>query len=322
MLTISADDVDRGLTFPGLVETLRTAFEAGAIQPVRHHHTIERPGAAASTLLLMPAWTDFSAAGASAEGYMGVKIVTVSPDNNTLGKPAVMGIYLLLDGKTGEPRALIDGQRLTLWRTSCASALAAGYLAREDASKLLIVGAGALAPFLAQAHAAVRPIREIRVWNRTAANAGKVAEQLSGLGLSATATENLDAALGWADIVSAATITTSPLVKGALLKPGTHVDLVGAFTPAMRESDDEAIRRARVYVDTRAGATKEAGDIVQAIASGALEPESIVADLHELARGQKKGRESAEEITLFKSVGAALEDLAAAVAVFDTFKSA
>ncbi|MEP9386713.1 ornithine cyclodeaminase family protein [Mesorhizobium sp. KR9-304] len=318
MLTISADDVDRALTFPGLVETLREAFRAGAIQPVRHHHTVERPGgAAASTLLLMPAWTDFGAANASGNGYIGVKIVTVSPDNNALGKPAVMGVYLLLDGTTGEPRALIDGQRLTQWRTACASALAADYLARKDASKLLIVGAGAMAPFLARAHAAVRPIRDIRVWNRTPANAAKVAAQLAAEGLQAGVAEDLDSALGWADIVSAATIATTPLVKGALLKPGTHVDLVGGFTPAMRESDDDTIRRARVYVDTRAGATKEAGDIVQPLASGLLKPEAIVADLHELARGEKKGRESAEEITLFKSVGAALEDLAAAVAVFE-----
>lgn len=322
MLTISADDVDRALDFPGLVETLRAAFKAGAIQPVRHHHTVERPSGAASTLLLMPAWTDFGAADASGDGYMGVKIVTVSPDNNTLGKPAVMGVYLLLDGLTGEPRALIDGQRLTQWRTACASALAADYLAREDASRLLVVGAGAMGEFLTRAHAAVRPIREIRIWNRTPGKAEKLAAELASEGHPATVAEDLDAALGWADIVSAATISTTPLVKGALLKPGTHVDLVGAFTPAMRESDDDAISRARVYVDTRAGATKEAGDIVQALASGVLKPESIVADLHELARGEKKGRKSTQEITLFKSVGAALEDLAAAVAVFGTVKDA
>ena len=319
MLTISADDVDRALTFPGLVETLRAAFKSGAVQPVRHHHTIERPSGAASTLLLMPAWTDFGVAGTANDGYMGVKIVTVSPDNNAIGKPAVMGVYLLLDGVTGEPRALIDGQRLTQWRTACASALAADYLARKDASKLLIIGAGALAPFLARAHAAVRPIKEIRIWNRTPANAEKVAAQLTAEGHRATVARDLDLELGWADVVSAATITTTPVIKGALLKPGAHVDLVGAFTPSMRESDDDTIRRARVYVDTRAGATKEAGDIVQPLASGVLKPEAIVADLHELARGEKNGRESAGEITLFKSVGAALEDLAAAIAVFETF---
>lgn len=320
MLTITADDVDRCLTPDGLVATLRTAFRQGAVQPVRHHHTVERPDGAASTLLLMPAWNDFNAAGTSDGGHIGVKIVTVSPDNNQIGKPAVMGLYLLIDGKTGEPQALIDGQRLTLWRTACASALAASYLAREDASRLLVVGAGALAPFLARAHASVRPIRQIRIWNRTAANAARVAELLKAEGYEAAVADDLDEAVGWADVVSCATISSEPLVRGALLKPGTHVDLVGAFTPTMRESDDEAIRRARVYVDTRAGATKEAGDIVQAVSSGAMKPDDIVADLFELARGEKKGRESADEITLFKSVGAALEDLAAGIAVYRAMK--
>lgn len=316
MLTISASEVDRCLTHAGLVETLRAAFRDGAVQPVRHHHTIARPDGADSTLLLMPAWSDFERAGTSDGGHVGVKIVTVSPDNNKIGKPAVMGLYLLLDGRTGEPQAMIDGQRLTQWRTACASALAASFLAREDASKLLVVGAGALSTFLAKAHSAVRPIGQVRIWNRTPANAEKVAAELRADGIDASVADDLDAALGWADIVSAATISTEPLIKGALLRPGTHVDLVGAFTPTMRESDDEAVRRARVFVDTRAGATKEAGDIVQAIASGALNPDDIVADLFELARGEKKGRTSAEEITLFKSVGAALEDLAAGIAVY------
>jgi ornithine cyclodeaminase len=316
MKTISADEVDVALTFPGLVEALRGAFRDGAVQPVRHHHAIERPDGADSTLLLMPAWTDFNAAGTSDGGHVGVKVVTVSPDNNAVGKPAVFGLYLLLDGKTGEPLAIIDGQRLTQWRTACASALAATYLARADAARLLVIGAGALSPFLARAHSAVRPITEIRIWNRTPANAEKVAGALRREGLNATAVTDLDAAVGWADIVSSATITSDPLVKGAKLKAGAHVDLVGAFTPAMRESDDEAIRRARVYVDTRAGATKEAGDIVQSIASGVLTPDGIVGDLFELTRDEKPGRRSVDEITLFKSVGAALEDLAAGIAVY------
>lgn len=317
MQMISAAEVDRALTFPGLVETLRTAFRDGAIQPVRHHHTVERPTGAASTLLLMPAWTDFNAQGVGGNGHIGVKIVTVSPDNNAVGKPAVMGLYLLLDGTTGEPQALIDGQRLTQWRTACASALAASYLAREDASRLLIVGAGAVAQFLARAHAAVRPIKQISIWNRTPAKAEAVAAELRAEGFDVTVSRDLDAGIAAADIVSCATISTTPLIKGALLRPGTHVDLVGAFTPDMRESDDEAITRARVYVDTRAGAMKEAGDIVQPLASGVLKAEDIIGDLHELARGQKPGRQNASEITLFKSVGAALEDLAAGIAVYE-----
>lgn len=315
MLMLSAGDVDDALTFPGLVETLRIAFRDGAIQPVRHHHAIERPSGAASTLLLMPAWSDFNA-GVSGNGHIGVKIVTVSPDNNAINKPAVMGLYLLIDGTTGEPQALIDGPRLTQWRTACASALAATYLAREDASRLLVIGAGALSTFLAKAHCAVRPIRQIRIWNRTLANAEKVAAQLCADGLEAEAASDLDAELAQADIVSSATISSAPLIKGALLKPGAHVDLVGGFTPTMREADDDAIRRARVFVDTREGATKEAGDIVQPLASGVLAPENIVADLHDLARGDRPGRQGAGEITLFKSVGAALEDLTAGIAVF------
>ncbi|MBN9218183.1 MAG: ornithine cyclodeaminase family protein [Mesorhizobium sp.] len=320
MLTISAAEVDRALTFPGLVETLRAAFRKGAVQPVRHHHPVERPDGAASTLLLMPAWTDFNAAGTSSGGHIGVKIVTVSPDNNTIGKPAVMGLYLLLNGATGEPEALIDGQRLTQWRTACASALAASYLARKDASRLLVIGAGALSPFLAKAHSAVRPITAIRIWNRTPANAEKVAAELRAEGFAAQAAGDLDAELSEADIISSATIATDPLIKGARLKPGAHVDMVGGFTPTMRESDDDAIRRARVYVDTRAGATKEAGDIVIPLASGVLRPEAIIADLHELARGEKKGRASQDKITLFKSVGAALEDLAAGIAVYEALR--
>lgn len=320
MLHFSADDIDRALTFPGLVETLRSAFREGAVQPVRHHHTVERAKGTDSTLLLMPAWTDFKAAGAGADGHIGVKIVTVSPDNNDIAKPAVVGLYLLLDGVTGEPQALMDGPRLTQWRTACASALAASYLARKDASKLLVIGAGAQCKFLARAHAAVRPIKQIRVWNRTLANAETLAASLRGEGFEATAVSDLDAELGWADIITAGTISTTPLVKGAKLKPGCHVDLVGGFTPGMREADDAAISKARVYVDTRAGATKEAGDIVQPIAAGVLKADDIVADLHELTRDQKPARQSADEITLFKSVGAALEDLAAGIAVYKALK--
>ncbi|PZO82371.1 MAG: ornithine cyclodeaminase family protein [Mesorhizobium amorphae] len=319
MLHVSAEEVDRSLSFERLVEVLREAFREGAVQPVRHHHTIERVGAAPTTLLLMPAWNDFSR---NPQGYAGVKIVSVSPDNGAKDLPAVMGVYLLLHGETGAPLALIDGQRLTLWRTAAASALAASYLARADASRLLVIGAGALAPFLARAHASVRPIREIRIWNRTHAKAEALAAELAGEGHAAEATDDLDAALGWADIVSSATISAEPLVKGARLAPGAHVDLVGAFTPTLRESDDAAISRARVFVDVRESAAKEAGDIVQALRTGALTPDAIQADLYDLCRGRHAGRASADEITLFKSVGAAIEDLAAGIAVYERMAQA
>lgn len=319
MIHLSAADLDRYLRYPGLVDILRDAFRRGAVQPLRHHHTIERQTGSDVTLLLMPAWNNSSAAGDG--DYIGVKIVTVSPDNNSIGKPAIMGQYLLLDGGTGEPLALIDGQRLTLWRTACASALAASYLARDDAERLLVVGAGALAPHLVRAHASQRPIRQVRVWNRTIANAEKLADQLRNEGIDAEATGDLPAALGWADIISCATLSPTPLIHGAFLKPGVHVDLVGAYAPNMRESDDEAVRRSSVYVDTHIGATQEAGDIVKAIEAGVLTVGDIKADLFELSRGEKPGRQLRDEITLFKSVGAAIEDLAAGIAVYDAYKN-
>lgn len=319
MLSISAEQIDRTLTFPTLVDALDAAFREGAVQPVRHHHTIERGRGTNSTLLLMPAWTDFKSK-TRGEGFAGVKIVTVSPDNGAVGKPAVVGVYLLLDGVTGEPLAMMDGPRLTQWRTACASALAARYLAREDAFRLFMIGAGAQARFLVRAHAAVRPIREIRIWNRTPDNAEKFASELVAEGYAATVETELDRGVEWADIISSATIASDPLIRGECLRPGAHVDLVGGFTPAMREADDATVRRARIFVDTLAGAMVEAGDIVQPIQAGTILPDAVLDDLHGLVRGRDKGRITADEITLFKSVGTALEDLAAGIEVYKAFK--
>lgn len=317
MKLVSPVEVDALLNWPDMINAIELAFRQGVIQPVRHHHTVERPDGAASTLLLMPAWSDFDALGDSSKGYMGVKIVTVSPDNGAVSKPAVMGVYLLLDGKTGEPKALIDGQRLTLWRTAGASALAARYLAREDASKLVVLGAGALSGFLARAHSAIRPINDISIWNRNFAGAEKVAAELIRDGFNARAVEDKDAAIAEADIITAGTLSTEPLILGKHLKAGAHVDLIGAFTPKMRESDDECIKRARVFVDTRDGALKEGGDIVQPIKAGVIDSGHIIGDLFDLTRGTMRGRQSTSEITLFKSVGAALEDLAAGILVYE-----
>lgn len=311
MRIVSATELDAAFTCPELIEALRDAFRAGVVSPVRHHHPVALPGEPDAMLLLMPAWDDFERQGSSA-GHIGVKIVTVFPGNSRRGKPSIYGQYLLMSGETGEPLALLDGQRLTTWRTAAASALAASYLARPDASRMVMAGAGALAPYLIEAHASVRPISEVLVWNHNPQRAEALAEQLAGRRYRVSATSNLEAAVREADLVSCATLSTEPIVRGAWLKPGAHLDLVGAFTPAMRESDDEAMRRARVFVDTRAGALKEAGDILQAIEKGALREHDIQGDLFELSRGERDGRRSAEEITLFKSVGTALEDLAAA----------
>ena len=309
MRVVGAAEIDAALDYPSLVDALRAAFGGHVVSPVRHHHAIERPGETAA-LILMPAWH------AGQDGFVGVKVVSVFPLNAGRGKPSVMGTYLLMAGDSGVPLAAFDGQSLTLRRTAAASALAASFLSRPDASRMVMVGAGALAPCLIAAHAALRPIRQVTIWNRTPATARRLAARLDRPGLAVTATDDLEAAVREADIVSAATMSAEPLICGGWLKPGAHVDLVGAYTPRMREADDDAIARARVYVDTRGGALKEAGDIVRPIASGILAEAAIVGDLFDLCRGDAPGRQSDDQITLFKSVGSAIEDLAAAVLVW------
>jgi ornithine cyclodeaminase len=286
--------------------------------PPRHHHTIASPvgpGSADATLLLMPAWTR------GPSGRLGVKIVTIFPDNARRSLPSIYGQYVLLDGETGAPLALLDGTMLTKRRTACASGLASRYLSRPDAARLLMIGTGALAPQLIRVHSKVRPIREVAIWGRRPEEAQRLAHQLSsslptllGRAIAVRAVADRQQAVTQADIVSCATLSRVPLVEGAWLREGQHIDLVGAYTPEMRESDDAAVRRARIHVDTRAGATREAGDIVLPIRNGVITADNIVADLFELARGERSGRPAGDghSITLFKSVGAALEDLAAA----------
>jgi ornithine cyclodeaminase len=304
MRFFDAAALDRLLAGPGLVEALREAFRGEATAPPRHAHRIPVPGGSEATLFLMPAW--------QAGGRAGVKVVSVFPENAARGLPTVHGLYVLLDATTGAALAVLDGTSLTRWRTGAASALAASYLARPDAATHVMVGTGALAPHLVAAHALVRPIREVRVWGRDPAKARALAERLSSPERQALAVADLESAVRQADIVSCATLAREPLVRGEWLRAGTHVDLVGGFTPEMREADDEAVRRARVFVDTREGALAEAGDLVQPIRSGVLREPEVAGELAELARGRVPGRKAPEEITLFKSVGTALEDLAAA----------
>ena len=243
--------------------------------------------------------------------------MTVFPGNASRGKPAVYGTYLLMSAETGETLAVLDATRLTAWRTGAASALASRYLSRPDACRLLMVGAGALAPQLVRAHASVRPIREVALWNRSRPRAEALVAELAHAGIAAAVCEDLEAAARTAHIISTATLAAEPLIRGDWLAPGTHVDCVGAFKPTMRETDDEAVRRARIYVDTRPGAFAEAGDIVQAIAGGVIGPDAVQGDLCELTRGTVPGRRTGDEITMFKSVGAAIEDLAAAIALYE-----
>ena len=315
MKIISGADIERLADYPSMIAAMEQAFRGGVVAPVRHHHSVTKPGASPTTLLLMPAWTDFSALKDGQSGHIGVKIVTVSPDNGALAKPAIMGNYFLMDGKTGEPRAILDGQMLTVFRTAATSALAARYLARDNCNVHLVIGAGALSTHLARAHRAALPIRKTIIWNRNFDGAVKAAEKLRAHGIEANAIDDLDFGLRNADIISAATLSSEPLIKGNLLKEGTHIDLVGAFNAQMRESDDTAVLRSRLFVDTFAGALKEGGDLVQPIADGIISADDIVGELAMLVRGEITGRNSHGEITLFKSVGAALEDLAAAILI-------
>ncbi|MEO1793601.1 MAG: ornithine cyclodeaminase family protein [Pseudomonadota bacterium] len=323
MRVIDADTVDRLLSYPALVDTLEAGFRKGAEAPPRLHFDLERGGGLAdATLLLMPAWSAPAPATATAsDGYACIKLVTVTPDNAARhGRPAVAGAVILFSTDTGEPVAIIDGARLTVWRTAAASALASRYLSRADSATLLMIGAGALAPQLIRAHASVRPITSVLIWNRTLERANDLVAALRDdrtLSCEISLADDRSSALQSADIVSVATLSDEPLVEGDTLQAGQHVDCVGAFKPTMRETDDEAIRRAEVWVDTMAGGLSEAGDIVQAIGSGALVESDIRGDLFGLASGAAPKRSSETAITLFKSVGASIEDLYAAIAVYE-----
>ena len=312
MKVVDAAAVDALLDPRGLADALATAFRGDIVVPPRHHHDMERPGDEA-TLLLMPAWT-----GPTVEpAYFGTKIVSIFRNNASRGLPSVLGTYMLNDGASGLPLAAIDGTRITTWRTAAASALAARSLARPDARRMVMVGAGALAPFLIRAHAAERPLADIALWNHRPDRAMAVAADLAAAGLPVRAVTDLEAAVREADIVSCATLSVEPLVRGDWLRPGTHLDLVGAYKPTMRETDDACVRRASLFCDTRAGARKEGGDLAIPIAAGIVQAADVKGDLFDLARGTHPGRGSPDEITLFKSVGTAIEDLAAAILVWN-----
>ena len=310
MRVFSAEETRDMLPFDALIQALREMFRAGATVPMRHHHTISLEGLPDATLLLMPAWNP--------AGLGGVKVVHVNPGNTDMGMPALSSSYLLFDARTGRHLAMLDGGEITNRRTAAASALAASYLAREDARRLLVVGAGRVASNLADAFRAVRPIEDVTVWDIDSQMAERLAQRLNGEGFRAAATTDLEAAVVHADIISCATLAIDPLIAGAWLRPGQHLDLIGSFRPHMREADDTAVSRARVYIDTD-GALKESGDLIDPIQSGVLTEEQIAGDLFGLCRGTSAGREGEQEITMFKATGTALADLAAATLAHTKF---
>ncbi|ODS97074.1 MAG: ornithine cyclodeaminase [Lautropia sp. SCN 69-89] len=308
MRIFDAEATRDALPFERLVEALRAMFAGGCQVPPRHVHEIVAPGGSALVSLIMPAWT---------ARHYGVKTVNVAPGNAARGLPGLHAVYLLFDAVTGVPLAQLDGNVITSRRTAAASALAASWLARDDARHLLVVGAGAVARLLPAAYRAVRPIERVTVWARRAEAAQALAAELRGQGFDACAAPDLGAAVAAADIVSCATLATEPVVHGRWLRAGSHLDLIGSFTPAMREADDDCFTGATLYVDTDE-ALQKSGELLGPLSRGVFARADVRGTLATLSRGEAAGRRSRDERTVFKSVGTALEDLAAAALVWET----
>jgi len=303
MRFIDKEEIAKALDYPSLIEALRNAFISDIKVPPRHHHDFKNPKEGMdSTLLLMPAWEESES--------LGVKIVTVSPNNTKYNLPAIQGLYLLMDAQKGTIEALLEGKTLTVKRTAASSALASSYLSRKDSSSILIIGTGALSSELIKAHASVRDIKDVYIWGRNKSKALKIVDELKN-DFNIKAIDNLEDEISNVDIISCATLSVEPLVFGKFLKAGQHVDLVGAYKPNMREADDELIKTVDIYIDTNM-AKKETGDIKIPLDTNVISEDDIKADLFELTREIKEGRTSDSSITLFKSVGHGLEDLAAA----------
>ena len=300
----SAEDVRRLTPFPELIAAIDQAFAAPPVAPARTHHTIGNGRGVDGHLLLMPSWRE--------GGHLGVKVLTLMPWLSAAGKPTIRASFIVCDAATGDMLAVMDGTEITVRRTAATSALASRYLSRPDSGSLLVVGAGALAGPLIEAHGAVRRLKRVLVWARRPERAGAVVARARSAGFDAQVAGDLESAVREVDIISCATSSEAPLVRGGWLSPGKHLDLIGAYGPSMCEADPAAVAAAIVFVDDRDAALHEAGDLIQAEAAGRFRMRDIAATLTDLAAGRSAGRRDAREVTLFKSVGLALEDLAAA----------
>ncbi len=313
MIQISDDTLEQLLSYELLIPRIKEAFQKEYNIPKRHHHQYPNPAEGnESTLLLMPAWDDGD--------HLGVKVVNVSPNNSRHGLPTIQGTYLLYDLPTGSPKAQMDAKILTNKRTAATSALASSLLSRSDSTSLLVVGTGSLCSELIQAHRAVRPIQQVFIWGRNFDRAISKAVECSGEGFSVTPVKSIEDIIHKVDIVTVATLSPTPLIEGKHLVPGQHYDMIGAYKPDMREADDSFITQVSIHVDTFEGATTETGDLAIPLKNGVLQKENIKSQLSELCIGTISGRQSPEEITCFKSVGHALEDLAAASLAFETLQ--
>lgn len=304
MRVIEAADVHRVLDFPAVVEALRATFGGPAGTPPRIMYRMDGDRSH-DVFALLPAWAD---------DVVGVKAFTYLPGNAEKGRDVLHANILLFDRIGGEPIALVEGRSVTFWRTAAMTALAADYLARRDAHRLLICGTGNLAPYLALAHAAVRPIREIAIWGRNREKARRVVDELRAAraDLELHVVDDLEAASRSADVICCATASREPIILGEWVMPGTHAGLIGNHERDARECDTELVVRSRVYVDSRVNVLNEAGELLIPVGEGRFSEGDVVGELAELCAGSVSGRGSDDEITLFKSVGSALADLAAA----------
>lgn len=307
MRIIDAEATRRALAFDRLIPALRDMFVQGCEVPLRHTHSLAAPGGEARTVLLMPAW--------QVDGYFGLKTVGIFPGNASRGLPGLHSTYLLFDASTGVPLAQLDGNEITSRRTAAASALAASYLAPEQASSLLVVGAGRVGSLVPEAFRAVRPIERVTVWDRNDAAAATLVERLRAQGIAASAAGDLATAVRDADIVSCATLATEPVVLGEWLRPDSHLDLIGSFKPDMREADDACFAGARLFVDTQE-ALQKSGELLGPMSRGVFTERDVLATLADLCSGRHAGRQGQSGRTVFKAVGTALEDLAAATVVY------
>jgi ornithine cyclodeaminase len=296
---VDAEALARLLPMPAAIDALHAAFGAAALPEAPLRTRVEGPD---GELLLMPAVD---------AGGMGVKLVTLNPANPGRGLPFIHAVYALFEGPSLAPAALVDGSALTALRTAAVSGLATRLLARADAERLVIFGAGVQAGTHLQAMLAERPVREVTVVSRTAARAERLAGVAREAGLEASVGDSR--AVAEADLICTCTTSAEPLFDGALLPGGVHVNAVGSYQPVARELDERAVLASRVVVETREAALAEAGEVAIPVASGTLDPSSLV-ELAEVVRGRSV-RTGPTDRTLFKSVGVAFEDLVVARAV-------
>jgi ornithine cyclodeaminase len=300
--------VRKALPYPQLIDALAHGLQLPIEAPPRSFFT---PNDDASCVLIMPAW--------KAKEVFGVKLVSVWPSNKDIGSPTVSAVYVLLSCENGMPLAVIDGTELTLRRTAAAAALAASLLARKNSQTLAMLGTGALSVPLVQAHASVMHFKNILIWGRQKNKALSVVAELKNLGIESTYSEDLSATLNKADVVAAATTATEPFIISKWLKPGTHLGLIGAFTPQMAEAEPALMSKVQIFADNRSAVLEKGGEILQAIDQGIISPSSIEGELSELASAPTRSwRNNDQAITVFKSVGFASLDLIAAELVFQS----